>query len=402
MKILHTADWHIGKKLHKHDSSKDFELFINWLVELVKNQMVDVILVSGDIFDLANPSNESRSAYYKALLKLKQLDCKIILTGGNHDSPAVLNAPRDILLTMDIHVIGCMPDKLEDCLIPLKNTEGRIEVVVAALPYLRDPDLRKATEDFSYESRVEAIRDGIERVFKNTANCCKEIFPGLPAIAMGHLFATGVSTSESERDIQIGNEASFDAVGFGDYFKYIALGHIHRPQKVNALVPAYYSGSPLPLSFSERDDKKRILIFDTEDFEAKSIEIPVFRQLKKLSGSLEELNTKLQSLQTAGNLTTLLELVLIEEQYNPGKIIDLDQLVQNFLREGFEIVKHRATFENRVQGVSQLFDSSHQLKDLKPREVFEKRLEREDYDEETRKLVLEAFIEILEETENLK
>ncbi|MDZ7847099.1 MAG: exonuclease subunit SbcD [Owenweeksia sp.] len=242
----------------------------------MKKENVDAMLVSGDIFDLANPSNEARRAYFQALLKLRDLKCKLILTGGNHDSPSVLNAPKELLQAMDIHVIGNLPENLEDCLIPLKNAEGKTEAVVAALPYLRDPDLRQATEEVSYESRVEAIREGIARVFENVANCCKENFPNVPAIAMGHLFAAGVSTSESERDIQVGNEASFEADKFGDYFKYIALGHIHRPQKVNALVPAFYSGSPLPLSFSEREDKKRLLILDTENFEAESISIPFF------------------------------------------------------------------------------------------------------------------------------
>lgn len=399
MKILHTADWHIGKKLHKHDLSADFEFFINWLVELVKKENVDVMLVSGDIFDLANPSNEARRAYFQALLKLRDLKCKLILTGGNHDSPSVLNAPKELLQAMDIHVIGNLPEKIEDCLIPLKNGEGKTEAVVAALPYLRDPDLRKATEEISYESRIEAIREGIARVFENTANCCKENFPNIPAIAMGHLFAASASTSESERDIQVGNEASFSADKFGDYFNYIALGHIHRPQKVNALVPAFYSGSPLPLSFSEREDKKRLLIIDTDDFEVENIDIPVFRQLKRISGTLGELKSKLDALQPKGDLDTLLELELIEEKYDPGKIVDLDKLVQEFETEGAEIVKHRASFKNRIQGASELYDSPQQLEDLKPREVFEKRLEREDYDEENHQLVSEAFDEILEEIE---
>ena len=106
MKILHTADWHIGKKLHKHDLASDFELFISWLCEKIEKQKVELLLVSGDVFDLANPSSEARRQYYRALLQLKKLDCRLILTGGNHDSPAMLDAPGDILREMDVHVIG--------------------------------------------------------------------------------------------------------------------------------------------------------------------------------------------------------------------------------------------------------------------------------------------------------
>ena len=400
MKICHTADWHIGKKLHKHDLSEDFELFIDWLVNLVKKEKIDAMLISGDVFDLANPSSDSRAVYFKALLKLNELGCKLIITGGNHDSPAVLNAPKELLVVMNIHVIGNLPQNIKDCLIPLENSKGKVEVVVAAVPYLRDSDLRHAAEGANYDSRINAIREGITKVFSNISRACKNDFPHIPTIAMGHLYAKGISTSESEREIQIGNQASFEAEKFGDYFDYIALGHIHRPQKVNALVPAYYSGSPLPLSFSEREDQKRVLILDTESFKVENIEIPSFRQLKRLSGSLAELRLKLNSFNPKGHLDSLLELELIDDHYDPAKILDLDKLVQDFQVDGAKIVKHRATFKNRILGTSELFDTSNQLEDLKPREVFEKRLENEEFNDETNRLVTEAFDEILEEVLN--
>ena len=136
MKILHTADWHIGKRLHKHDLSKDFDLFIDWLVDLVVKEKIDVVLVSGDIFDLANPSSEARRAYFQTLLKLNQLKCKIILTGGNHDSPAVLNGPKELLEAMNIHVVGSLPSNINDCLIPVYNNQPSTspELLVVLIP----------------------------------------------------------------------------------------------------------------------------------------------------------------------------------------------------------------------------------------------------------------------------
>lgn len=400
MKILHTADWHIGKKLHKHDLGRDFELFTDWLTGVVRDEQIDVLIVSGDIFDQANPSSEARTAYFQTLVKLSQLNCKTILTGGNHDSPSVLNAPRELLKYLDIHVIGSLPNDLQDCLIPLQNAEGKTEAVVAAIPYLRDPDLRQATEDFSYENRMEAIREGIERVFKNAAEQCRALYPDVPAIAMGHLYAAGVTTSESERDIQIGNQASFEAGRFGDYFRYIALGHIHKPQTVSGSVPVYYSGSPIPLSFSEREDQKRVLLIDTGDFSVENMDVPSFRTLKRLAGTLAELEQKLNAFEPKGGLVNLLELEMIEENYDPAKILELDTLVVEFAKEGAQIVKHRATFQNQVRGTAELFDPSQQLEDLKPMDVFEKRLAREDYDEETKALVTEAFRELLDEVQN--
>lgn len=400
MKILHTADWHIGKRLHKYDLSADFILFIDWLVALVKKENIELLLVSGDIFDLANPSSEARRIYFETLLKFQRLNCKLILTGGNHDSPAVLNGPKDLLQAMDIHVVGNLPEEIEDCLIPIRDQNGKAEILVAALPYLRDPDLRNASEEYSYENRVEAIRQGIANVFENAAQACAEKYPDVPAIAMGHLFAAGVSTSESERDIQVGNEASFNASHFGDYFHYIALGHIHRPQSVKASCPTYYSGSPIPLSFSERKDQKRVLILDTQNFEVESIDVPIFRELKTIKGTLEQIRAKLDVLQIKGNLDTLLEVALVEEEYNPASILELDHLVRDFDVEGAEIVKHRADFKSRVYGSAELYDSTQELEDLKPAEVFEKRLEKESFDQETENLVREAFLEVLEEVQS--
>ncbi|WP_311195996.1 exonuclease SbcCD subunit D C-terminal domain-containing protein [Antarcticibacterium sp. 1MA-6-2] len=391
MKILHTADWHIGKKLHKHDLSADFNLFIKWLKRTVETEKVDVLLVSGDVFDLANPSSEARKQYYRSLMELKKLNVKIILTGGNHDSPSMLDAPGEILRELDMHVIGGLPEKLEEVIIPVNNTAGNTEVVIVALPFLRDSDLRTAADGTNYEDRLEAVRKGIQKVFSNAAEICREKYPGVPAVAMGHLFAAGAETSESERDIQIGNQAAFNALQFGDYFNYIALGHIHKPQKVNAAVPAYYSGSPIPLSFSERKDEKRVLIFESGNaVDPKSLPVPVFRKLLKISGNLEDLEIKLRDPGENFELNSLLEIELKEENYDANKIFLLDELVTNFDKPGFEIVKHRATFKNQIKGAAQLYED-RQLEDLTPREVFHELIANHDYDGETHREITKRF-----------
>ncbi|MBK6267404.1 exonuclease SbcCD subunit D C-terminal domain-containing protein [Marivirga sp. S37H4] len=401
MKILHTADWHIGKKLHKHDLSQDFDLFINWLCKAIKEYSVEVLLVSGDVFDLANPSSESRKQFYQALVQLRELKCKIILTGGNHDSPAMLNAPSEILKALDMHVIGGMPDDISDTLIPVENRVGKTELVIAALPFLRDVDLRTAIEGETYSERVEAVQKGIQNTFKMAAEVCKVQYPNLPALAMGHLYAAGISTSDSERDIQIGNLAAFDADQFGNYFQYIALGHIHKPQQVKAQVPTFYSGSPIPLSFSEYADQKRVLIIDTDNnFNSESIPIPTFRQLLKVSGNIEQLQLKLDSLESHAVLDTLIEVILKEDNYDATKIMQFDQLVSNFDKTGFEIVKHRTDFAHQLKGASELYKESIQLEDIKPKDVFEEMIAQHQYDEETRKEILMAFDELLEEVQS--
>lgn len=398
MKILHTADWHIGKKLHKQELSKDFDLFIGWLCDSITSEAIDVLLISGDIFDLANPSSEARKQYYRALIRLRKLDCKLIITGGNHDSPAMLDAPGEILKELEMHVIGGLPKKPEDLIIPLDNKKGETEIVVAAVPFLREADLRSAGEGQSYEDRMQAVRGGIKQYFEKATDLCREKYPGVPAIALGHLFAAGAETSESEREIQIGNQAAFNALQFGNYFSYIALGHIHKPQKVNAEVPTYYSGSPIPLSFSERRDKKRVLLLDTtKSWIPENLPVPAFRSLLKISGSLEELKEKLKQPGEVKQLDSLLEIELREQDYDAQKIVELDNLVSNFSKNGFEIVKHRAYFENRISGAGEMYTRQH-LEDLKPRDVFLELINRHEYSEENKEEILAAFDELLEET----
>jgi len=398
MKILHTADWHIGKKLHKHSLQPDFDLFIDWLCDCIAEKKVEVLMVSGDVFDLANPSSEARQQYFKALMKLKRLHCKIILTGGNHDSPTMLNAPQEVLRELDIHIIGGLPVDISEAIIPIKNQENQTELVIAALPYLRDADLRTANQGNSYQDRLEALRQGIQQTFLNVAKICKTQYPNLPAIAMGHLFATGAETSDSERDIQIGNQAAFNALQFGDYFNYIALGHIHKPQRVNAAVPTFYSGSPIPLSFSERRNKNRILLLNTETgCQPRTIEIPFFRKLLKMTGNLESLQQRLIELEPREELDSLIEIELKEESFDSNKIYELDQLVDNFKVQGYEIVKHRVSFKNKISGSGELYKEKQQLEDLQPLDVFQKLVNQQEEDEGTRQELLSAFNEILEE-----
>jgi len=401
MKIVHTADWHIGKKLHKHDLSQDFDLFIDWLTEFILNEKVDLLLISGDIFDLANPSSDARRQYYRALMQLQRLNCKIIATGGNHDSPAMLDAPREIMRALDLTVIGGLPNNLEELIVPVKNDSGEIALVVAAIPYLRDADLRSGEEATKHEDRLEAIRLGIEHIFQQAAQICQHKYPGVPAIAMGHLFTAGIESSESERDIQVGNLAAFRASQFGDFWEYIALGHIHKPQKVTATKPVIYSGSPIPLSFSERTDEKRILLIDThKTFEPESIAVPGFRKLIKLSGSLEQLSTKLSSLESTSLLTSLIEVDLIEEHYDAQIPFALDQLVDHFNTPGFEIVKQRIQFKNQVLGSSQLYGHEQQLEDLKPKDVFSEMIATQNFNKEDKQELLAAFDEILEDVQS--
>lgn len=399
MKIIHTSDWHIGKRLHNYDLHQDFDFFSNWLLNEIKERKVDLLLVSGDIFDLANPSSSARHQYYSLLIRLKEINCRVILTGGNHDSPAVLNAPKEILNAIDIHVIGNLPEDKENYIIPVIKENGDA-VIVHAIPFLRDADLRNATDGITYTDRIKAVQDGIEKVFEQSYKYGKGKYPNLPQIALGHLFTAGVSTSDSEREIQVGNEAKFDAHRLGKNFDYIALGHIHKPQKVSANIPIYYSGSPIPLSFSERKDEKRVLLIDTQKgFEPQNLPIPIFRKLQRISGNLEDIISQMNNLEIDTELTSLLEIELIEKKYNANLEDRFLQFINDFQNPKAEIVKTKMSFEDRVFGAHELFDISEDITELKPIEMFSKLLETQEYNEEDKRALSLAFNELTEQIE---
>ncbi|MBI1184425.1 exonuclease subunit SbcD, partial [bacterium] len=209
MKILHTADWHLGKKLHKQDLWADHAMYLNWLEKYIEKEHINVLLISGDVFDLANPSSEARAMYYNALVRINKLACTTIITGGNHDSPAVLNAPKDVLKALNIHVVGGLPAHLNEVLIPLPNARNP-EVLVAAIPFLREADLRQMNEGEANDDRMQAVKKGIENTYRLVAEMAQKNYENIPCLALGHLFAAGVSSSDSEREIQIGNQAKVE------------------------------------------------------------------------------------------------------------------------------------------------------------------------------------------------
>lgn len=393
MKILHTADWHLGKKLHKHDLSKDHQLFLDWLINLIQDQNIDLLLISGDIFDLANPPIEARAMYYWFLRQMIQLKCKIIITGGNHDSAQMLDAPREILQLLDIKVVGGPTNPIENEIVLLEN------LVVCAVPYLRDADLRQAIEGESGTSRVENVRLGIKKHYDTLAEICQEKYPNLPKIAMGHLYANGSISSESEREIQIGNLASVDGNDFSPTFDYVALGHIHRPQIIGGNERIRYSGSPIPLSFSEKNDQKIVLILELSENKIKgirAIEVPKFRELKRISGTLEEVKAKLIAFQNEAPLKSFLEVEVIEESFNPLIIKELNDLIAVFDDENAIVLKHKISFKNEVKSSEELFVEGENLEDISEKSMLQKRLEKENsLSDEHRTLMMDAFTELL-------
>lgn len=393
VKVLHTADWHIGKHLHKYSLEEDHRIFFDWLYDQIKARQIDLLLVSGDIFDTAFPSNASLGMYYRFLTRMLDQKCRIILTGGNHDSPGVLNAPRDILSHLKINVVGDVSRFPEAAYFPFPEWK----IAVGAVPYLRDADLRKSVSGAGYEDRAMLIREGIARHYLDIREYHEEQHPEFGLIGMGHLFVAGAEMSESERDIHVvGNLAAFENEHFPPGFCYMALGHIHKPQKISGNVR--YSGSPIPLSFSERKDPKYVieLLFDDGQLiGTETIPVPPARELCSFSGTLDQVWEQLSSYQPVTILEPLVEVNVTEPEYDPEKSLRFDLMLREFEKSPFRIVKPRLTFENRRKDAADLFVTGTEIEDLSPRQVFLKRMESEVLSDETRESLLGAFEELL-------
>lgn len=397
MKILHTSDWHIGKQLLKNDLSEDLELFFTWLIAYIKSENINVLLVSGDIFDQANPSQAAYKQYYDLLKNLINLDCKIILTGGNHDSATVLNAPAELLKAFDISVIGGATDEVGDMFVTVEKDNQKL--VVAAIPFLKDRDIRKSAAGESYATKIEQIKSGLRTYFSNVNEYYSQHHADQVFILMGHLYVQGSETSESERDIQIGNQAGVEANMFGEIPHYVALGHIHKPQVVSEAQNIHYCGSPIPLSFSEKEDCKQINVITVENnkiAQVAIVPIPKQRNLVTFEGSLQEVEDKLNAYSEETALTSLAEIIVNEESESLERRQAFDALTNSQPNANIEIVKSRLIFKNLIRGASDAFAVGTDVADVTPMQMFEKKLELQSDMENTAELK-NAFREILEE-----
>jgi len=313
-RILHTADWHLGKMLNEQSREEEQKRFLDWLLKQVVELEVDVVLVAGDIFDTANPPQSAEALYYDFVAALHgSTSASLVLIGGNHDSANQLEAPKRVLKSLRTHVHGAVADDPADRLLLLPSAVAP-KVAIAMVPFLREKDIRMGRSGDTEAAVRKEIIAGIARVYEETANAAKEAKIACPIVATGHLTVAGSSSSDSERDIHVGGLGAVDSTVFPDAFAYVALGHLHRPQSTDKAGRVRYSGSPITLSFSEVHDKKEVRLLDVNGHGVtqSSVPIPVFRQLIQLKTSLATLESDLaaQAKVHSGELTTWVEVVL--------------------------------------------------------------------------------------------
>ncbi len=381
MKILHSSDWHIGKRLYNKDLELDHRLFFDWLINTLTEQHIEVLIIAGDIFDLAFPSNSSLQLYYQMLTRVQATCCKnVVITGGNHDSVSTLNAPKEILKYLNIHVVGGATENLQDEIVEIKNDSGEIQLVVCAVPFLRDRDIRISKTGETYEERTKAIRDGIAKHYEDLAELIKPYKEQqIPVIATAHLYLSDSSMEKDEKDFYIGGLQQISSNQFPVEFDYLALGHVHRPQIVGGNQRIRYCGCPIHLSFSDRKDDKIVIILNAEkgsELTLETMQVPQTRRLLSFSGSMSEVIAKLSKYESTSEHKNWAEVSIVEEKYDSLLIPQMNRFVESL--DNLDILSMKFQFKDNLGGADELFDENVSLKDLKITEVFDKLLEKQD------------------------
>ena len=341
--ILHTSDWHLGRRLYGRMRYEEFEAFLSWLQETISAHKVDVLIVAGDIFDTMTPSNRAQALYYEFLGKVSKLCCEhIVIVAGNHDSPTFLDAPSKVLKFLNVHVIGTACDDLNDEVLVLDAVDGTPHCIIAAVPYLRDRDVRGSHAGESMDCKDANVIKGIRAHYDEVASIAKARQEHLsnahqrhiPIIATGHLFAAGSKTTEDDgvRDLYVGSLGQISADMFDDGFDYVALGHLHVPQRVGGCEHIRYSGSPIAMGFGEAKQQKQVLLVEFGEVEKSLSDESTILQPANTTSKVEKVAKK-AAIQTPELMDDLFAFVeqeesaainVDEEPFTQSKAVQLD------------------------------------------------------------------------------
>lgn len=306
LNILHTSDLHLGKSLYSKSRTCEFEYILNTILDTIQKENIDILLIAGDIFDTTMPPNEAQKLYYSFIQRLSQTNLKhTVIIAGNHDSQSFLNAPKDLISYFRVSVVASIDkNNLDDEIIVIKDQDEKPLLIVCAIPYLKERDLREAmvaeSEDIQNQSYKDAVSMHIkavtDRAFVKRDNILKEQCIKLDVIAMCHLFTQGGVTVDNDgvRDLFVGTLSHIAPDVFDKRLSYVALGHLHVPQKIKDSPLIEYSGTPLAMGFSEKEQKHLCKIcLDNSSVKREYIDIKAPKILHQIAGDLVFIKDKL-------------------------------------------------------------------------------------------------------------
>lgn len=418
LRLLHTSDWHIGKRLHNEARYEEFAEFLAWILASLKHHQVDVLVVAGDVFDTMTPSNKAQELYYDFLGQLHTTQCRhVIIVAGNHDSPSFLEAPKSLLKSLDIHIIGTPSAVEQDCLV--LSHQGVPELIVACVPYLRDKDVRTSTLGESLEQKTKNTALGIAQHYAHLAKQCHTLKADIqqkynkhvPMIATGHLFAVGAthaSVDDGMRDLYVGTLGAVSADSFTTAFDYVALGHIHAQQSVGKKSHIRYSGSPMAMGFGEVGQTKYVLLVDFVEAQAPVIEplaVPIFRPLHRIHGNLNELEQRIHQLASQPQQTQFIDGISISPKQQWLEVTytgrtqlgDLSERIQQ-MTQGTSLlainIKNQRLQESTL---NTLYHDTPTINSLSPSDVFDRLLSIQPIDDVDKNSLMHAHAQLLKQ-----
>jgi exonuclease SbcD len=418
MKLIHTADWHLGNSMHDIDRLAESRQFLDWLKERIVEFGAECLVVSGDIFDTANPPLPARRMYFRFLASLLGTCCRnIVLVGGNHDSGSLLDAPSDLLEALNIQMVGTLGERsVEELVKELTDADGNVVGISAAVPYVREMELRRfkpeeSTEDFAqctYRGLYSAVYDAAEVLRAGR---------DIPIVATGHLYASKLegrpendegkdAKEHGMRDI-VGNLGTIPVSVFPDGFDYVALGHIHYTTMVAKNPKVRYSGSPFVLGFDETSIPHHILAIDLkkgEEPNVQKIETPQYFKFLRVSGSVADIVMQLNQLKNAPAEKPLKVEVVYD--YAPG--VSINEALESVLEGApFEVVSKKVKRADTLAADAFSDDTLESVDVLTDEEVFKRlvmsRMGAPEMDECIQKTLddyLPLFRQVVEEVNN--
>lgn len=392
MRLLHTSDWHLGQNFYSKSRAAEHEAFLDWLLETAETQQVDAIIAAGDIFDTGSPPSYARELYNRFVVKLQQTGCQLIVLAGNHDSVATLNESREILAFLNTKVVagsGTPPCEM-------KMRDGTPGAILCPVPFLRPRDVivsqAGASAGEKQQHLLQAITDYYQQQYQQACDLRGD--RALPIVATGHLTTVGSSKSDAVRDIYIGTLDAFPAQNFPPA-DYIALGHIHRAQKIGGTEHIRYCGSPLSLSFDETGKAKTVNLVTFSDgklADVTPLEVPVTQPLAVLKGDFASISAQLEQWRDADTAHPVwLDIEITSEEY----LHDIQRKIQALTDDlPVEVLLVRRSREQRER----IMASEHRetLSELKVEEVFERRLALEALEPPQQQRLQQLFSETLQ------
>jgi exonuclease SbcD len=399
MRILHTSDWHLGQHFMGKSRQAEHQSLIDWLLIQVEGHAVDAVLIAGDIFDTGSPPSYARELYSQLVVQLHAAGVALLLLGGNHDSVSTLGESRALLECLSATVIGAADDPpAQVVVLPRRGGQGVAGCVVCAIPFIRPRDVLQSQPGQSAEDKQQSLQVAIQAHYTAVFDAASlrraaleaELGHKLPLIATGHLTTVGASTSESVREIYVGSLNAFPTAAF-PAVDYIALGHIHQPQKVGGFNHIRYCGSPIPLSFDEVRQQKEVLLVDLEANGLHAITplpVPRFQALALVSGNLLALAEKIRAAAAEGTPArpVWLEVTVAEDDYLADLPARIEAMTEGLAVEVLRIRRQRSNAAATLAAAAR-----ETLDELSPHDVFARRLDQEELAEDLKLAMVERY-----------